>query len=267
MNSTALLGSPRYQLRLKAACCLFLALLSLAAPAQADDSLFRHCLAAGDQAAGAGDVAGALRSYATGEQTCAGNVTNLCILTKAYCNLMREAPAPDVQKTLAATAFKCAQAALQADPRNATAHVCVAVTVAKMFPYVGNQTKVVYSRQIKTECECAIRLDPHQDIAYYLLGRWNYGVANMNFFYKGLVRIIYGGLPAASNAEAIEDLQRAVALNPGRIIHHQELAKVYAALGQKEAARRELEQCVRLKPLDPDDADAQTEAAHELLAP
>ena len=86
----------------------------------------------------------------------------------------------------------------------------------------------------------------------------------MNFLYKGLVRIIYGGLPPASNAEAVKDLQRAVALNPARIIHHLELGKVYAALGQKEAARQQLELCARLKPLDPDDEDAQAEAAHEL---
>ncbi len=63
------------------------------------------------------------------------------------------------------------------------------------------------------------------------------------------------------------DLQRAVALNPARIIHHQELAKVYVALGQKDAARRQLEQCARLKPLDLDDADAQADAAQELSAP
>jgi tetratricopeptide (TPR) repeat protein len=232
--------------------------------AGADDSLFRHCLADGDQSARAGDVTGALRIYLAAEQTSAGNVTNLCVLTKEYCNLMRESSARDLQKTLAETAFKCAQAALRADPQNATAHVCVAVTLAKMFPYVSNQTKVVYSRQIKTECERAIALDPRQDVAYYLLGRWNFGVANMNFLYKGLVRLIYGGLPPASNAEAVKDLQRAVALNPARIIHHRELGRIYAVLGQKDAARQQLELCARLKPLDPDDEEAQAEAVHEL---
>jgi tetratricopeptide (TPR) repeat protein len=177
---------------------------------------------------------------------------------------MREAPAPDLQKALAETAFNCAEAALQADPQNATAHVCVAVTLAKMFPYVSNQTKVVYSRQIKAECERAIALDPRQDVAYYLLARWNFGVANMNWLYKGLVRIIYGGLPEASNTEALKDLQQAIALNPARIIHHEELAKVYLALGQKDAARRQLEECARLKPTDPDDEDARADAAREL---
>ena len=146
-----------------------------------------------------------------------------------------------------------------------TAHLTLAVCYAKNFPYADNQTKVNWSKAIKTECETALALDPKQDVGYYLLGRWNFDVANMNFLIKGVVKLVYGGLPRASNAEAIKNFKAAIALKPERIIHHLELAKVYAATGERILARTELDRCVALKPVDRDDAEAQTTAG-KLLA-
>lgn len=236
-------------------------LLQLAFHAHANDAWFGNLVAQGDLAGKKGDFATAVKLYSAAEQLEIGNATNLCALAKCYCDLMHFADSPSLRKILAQEALACSQTAVKADPHSALAHICVAICYAKNFPYADNQTKVYFSRSIKSESEEAIALDPKQDVAYYLLGRWNYGVANMNLFYRGLVRIIYGGLPAASNAEALKDLKQAVALNPNRVIHHAELAKVYLATGQKELARCELEKCARLKPLDVDDAAAQFEAA------
>ena len=87
----------------------------------------------------------------------------------------------------------------------------------------------------------------------------------MNFLLKGLVKIIYGGLPSASNAEAIKNFKQAIALKPDRIIHHAELGKVYAATGEKKLARAEFEKCAALKPVDRDDDEAQKDAAKRLI--
>jgi len=242
--------------------CLFLTLLAFQVRANEDG--FESLVAKGDLAGKKGDLAAALKAYTAAEKLEAANSTNLCALTKCFCDLMHSTSSPELQQELARAGLQCSEAAVRADPRNATSHICVAICYAKNFPYVDNRTKVFYSRSIKAESERAIELDPGQDVAYYLLGRWNYGVANMNLLYRGLVRIIYGGLPSASNAEAIKDLKRAIALNPRRIIHHEQLAKVYLAIGEKELARHELEKCPGLKPLDEDDAEAQAEAAKEL---
>lgn len=242
--------------------CLCLTLLAF--QTRANEDRFGSLVAQGNLAGKRGDLAAALKAYAAAEKLEAVNSSNLCALTKCYCDLMHSTSSPEVQRELASAALQCSEAAVRADPRNATSHLCVAICYAKNFPYVDNRTKVSYSRSIKAESEQAIELDPGQDVAYYLLGRWNYGVANMNLLYRGLVRIVYGGLPPASNAEAIKDLKHAITLNPRRIIHHEQLAKVYLAIGEKELARAELEKCPRLKPLDEDDAEAQAEAAKEL---
>ncbi len=242
---------------------VFLTLLLPVLPLRADPSL-SDLLAQGDLAGQHGDVSGAMKLYAGASRLAFTNSSDLCRLTKGYCDLMHFTSSPGLQQTLAGLALTNALRAEQADPKNATAHLCVAVGYVKNFPYAANATKVRWSKAIKNECETAIALDPRQDVGYYLLGRWNFGVANMNFLLKGLVDVVYGGLPAASNAAAVRNFQKAIQLAPNRIIHHAELAKVYAAMGEKKLARAELEKCRDLKPVDRDDADAQQAADHLL---
>ena len=82
-----------------------------------------------------------------------------------------------------------------------------------------------------------------------MLGRWNCEVANMNLFLKGYVKIVYGGLPAASNESAIENFKKAIQLAPNRIIHHLQLAHVYHLAGKQQLVAEELKACRELTPL------------------
>jgi tetratricopeptide (TPR) repeat protein len=245
---------------------LGLCLLLLATAAgRAEDLSFTNFVAQGDGAEKRGEVAGALKAYVAADAL-GTNCADLCLLTKRYCDLMHDASSPVIQKSLAETAMACAQRAVTADPKSATAHLCVAVCYAKTFPWCDNEMKVNRSRAMKSECETALALDPKQDVGYYLLGRWYFGTANMGFFARGVVKVIYGGLPKASNDDAINNFKQAIALAPDRIIHHRELAKVYEAIGETKLEVNELEICARLKPVDRDDVDAQGEAALRLTA-
>jgi tetratricopeptide (TPR) repeat protein len=234
--------------------------------APAETLTVTNLLAQGEQAERRGDVADALRAYSAAESLISTDCPALCRLTRLYCDLMHDAPTATQQKDLAGHALATALRAEKADPKSATAHLCVAVCFAKNFPYTSTETKVKWSREIKVECETAIALDPKQDVGYYLLGRWNYGVANMNFLVKGLVKVIYGGLPKASNEEAIRDFRQAISLAPNRIINHFELARVYEVTGEYRLEREELVTCRALKALDRDDADAQRDAIEKLTA-
>jgi tetratricopeptide (TPR) repeat protein len=238
-------------------------LLALAGISRAEDLSFTNLVTQGDVAEKRGEMAAALKAYVAADAL-GTNCADLCLLTKRYCDLMYDASLPDIQQQLAKQALACALRAVQADPKSATAHLCVAVCYAKNFPWCDNETKVKWSRAMKAECELAIGLDPKQDVSYYLLGRWYFGTANMGFFSRSVVKVIYGGLPQASNEDAIKNFKQAIALAPDRIIHHRELAKVYEATGDTKLERIELETCARLKPVDRDDADAQSDAAKRL---
>lgn len=204
-----------------------------------------------------GETEAALKVYLEADKLAPGNAEILCGLAKQYCDAMHLVKDRAHARDCAAKALACALRSAKADPESAKAHVCVAVCLAKNFPYSDNQTKVDYSRQIKTEAEKAIALDPKFDLSYHMLGRWHCEVANMNIFMRAMVKIAYGGLPRASHEMAIQNFKKAIDLSPNRIIHHLQLAKMYHLTGKEKLMTDELKQCGILSPTDPDDRDAQ----------
>jgi hypothetical protein len=80
------------------------------------------------------------------------------------------------------------------------------------------------------------------------------------------VKLVYGGLPKASNQEAIADFKKAAALAPHRIIHHAGLAMAYGAASQKDLEIAELKKCRELMPGGPEDEEARREAVKKLSA-
>ncbi len=233
---------------------------------RAEDFSFTNSLAQAALAETRGDISAALKIFAEAEARESGKVTNLCALSRRYCDLMYLTNSASAKKDLLRRALHCAQLAVSAGPENATAHASLAVCYAQSCAFADIKGELAYSRLFKLEAEKTIALDPGQDIAYYLLGRWNYGVANVGLLSRAFVKIVYGGLPRASNEEAIRNFQKAIELAPERIIHHAGLALVYAATSQREMEIAELEKCRALKPSDRADADAQREAAKRLAA-
>ena len=118
---------------------------------------------------------------------------------------------------------------------------------------------------MKDRTEKAIALDPLQDIAYHMLGRWHFEVADMNRFVKLLMKAFYGGLPKGTYELAAANFKNALELAPGRVIHRVELARTLLKSGDRKAAIEQLKSCLALKPTDKDDIDAQT-TARKMLA-
>jgi Tfp pilus assembly protein PilF len=80
------------------------------------------------------------------------------------------------------------------------------------------------------------------------------------------VKVVYGGLPKASNADAIANFQKAIQLAPDRILHHAGLAMAYAAAGERQLAVAEWTKCRAMKPAGLEDQEAQRDAAKKLDA-
>ncbi|BBM70565.1 tetratricopeptide repeat protein [Rhodothermus marinus] len=157
-----------------------------------------------------------------------------------------------------------ARAAIAADSLNSRAYVAAAIAAGRLALVSGPRDKVERARQIRAYIDRALALDPNDDIAYHLRGRWHYEVATLNFFERTLVRLIYGGLPDASLEEAAADFRRALALRE-RVVHHLELGRTLLRLGDREGAIHELERALALPPSEPDDTTYQEEA-RRLLA-
>jgi tetratricopeptide (TPR) repeat protein len=245
--------------------CLALCLLCLVAGAAgAEVYSFTNALTQATDAEKHLDLRTALNIYGMAESAESANSTNLCLLARRICDLTYLTNSLPAQKNLVDRALACSLQAVKADSYNATAHACVAVCYAKKFAFAGLKEELTDSHLFKLEAEKAIALDPKQDIAYYLLGRWNYGVANVGLFGRACVKVIYGGLPRASNKDAIANFQKAIELVPDRIIYHAGLAAVYETTGQKLLEIAELKKCRDLKPSGREDQEAQREAVQIL---
>lgn len=150
------------------------------------------------------------------------------------------------KKAQAEQALAYAQRAAELAPDDAVNVLSLAVCYGKLAVFSDTRTKIRYSRLVKQEAERAVALDPASDWAHHVLGRWHYEVAALSLGTRFFVRLIYGGLPRASNAEAIRHLERAVEIAPARVPHHLELGFALLAAGRTDDARASFERGLAL---------------------
>lgn len=187
------------------------------------------------------------------DQLSPGNAEILYRLAKQKAQLMLDAKSSAERKQLGTEALDAAQRAVAADPKSAEAHLSLAIVYGRLAQDESARRKVELSRLIRDEAEIAAKLDPREDYAWHVLGRWNYEMANFNAVLKALAQAIYGKFPDASNEKAVEYLEKAVALRPDRVVHQIELGRAYLAIGEKDKARAALEKGLSLPSVAKDD--------------
>ncbi len=206
------------------------------------------------------DTRRALELYYAALQAAPDNAFILQKIARQYSDLVEEPGSPEEKKRRAQTALDYALRAVRLEPDNPVNVLSLAVCHGKMAVYSDTRTKVQYSRLIREEAERALALDPNYAWAHHVLGRWHYEVATLSGPARLFVRMFYGGLPAASTAEAIRHLERAVALEPDVLAHHLELGFAYLAADDPNAARPHFERGLALPPREKHDANAQARA-------
>jgi tetratricopeptide (TPR) repeat protein len=217
---------------------IFLTLI-LGLHALAEDQKVTMLVMQGDLEERQGHPQAAMDNFLAAERIDAKNVGVLLRVSKQYSDQIDEAKSVAVAEKVAQKSIDYAQRALSMDPKNAKAHLSVAVAYGRLSGFVGDKTKLEYSRIVKDETGRSIELDPNDDFAWYVLGRWNAAVASVGGMVKLMANLVYGGMPAASNEEAAKCLKKAVELAPQRLMHHAELARVYKAMGKTGLATKE----------------------------
>ncbi len=140
-------------------------------------------------------------------------------------------------------AERLARRAVATDSTGADGHFAIAAAVGLASLTEGKKERIRRAAIVRDEALRALELDPHHDGAYHILGRWNAEIMRLSGFSRFFARSFLGAgvFKQASWEDAIANLQRAVALDPGRIYHRLELAEVYADRKQWDDARGELE--------------------------
>lgn len=220
-------------------------------------------LARAQSADGALRNADALRLLLQAEQLDPKNAEILSLMAKQYSQLAADAHAKGDKKSehyLSDCALGTAIRAVNANPKSALAHASLAICYARSSLLEGAKKKIEYSKLVRSEALQAVAIEPKQDVALHVLGAWNYNMVQLNPFLKEIVEVIYGDFPDASLQSSASYFEQAAAAAPRRLMHQAALAKTFAAMGDKDKARRALAAAEALTVQEKEDAGILKEA-------
>jgi tetratricopeptide (TPR) repeat protein len=234
---------------------VLIVLLALPMFCQAAQGRLDDLLAQGAERYAHGDLKGAHTAYLEALAAAPGRFAVLHRLARVESMLAEDASGEDARRLVAA-AVEHAREAVKTAPDSAAGHLELAVALGRQALKEGPKTQLSLSREIKSEVDRALALDPGQGRAWHVLALWNRKLASLNFLERTIARTVLGGVPeGASMDNAVADLQKAVELEPEYVNHRLELGRTLMQLKRREEARRELERAVALpgagNPLDP----------------
>ena len=208
-----------------------------------------------------GRLADARAAYRAALDSLPGSYAALCRLAHVESEMGEDARG-DPQRELMAAAVEHARAAVATAPDSAEGHVWLAVALGRQALKEGPRTRLSLSREIKSEVDRGIALDPGIPRAYHVRALWNRKLATLNAVERAVANAVLGGVPKGASMEnAVRDLQKAVTLEPENVNHHLELGRTYSMLKDRAGAIRELEKAIALPPTSgPRDSIYQSEA-------
>lgn len=200
-------------------------------------------------------AADALRYYLPAEKLEPANVALLVRIARQYRHLMSDAGTGAEKIKIGAVALNYGRRAAKLGPNDSDAQISTAITYGRMLPYQSNKEQVAATPLIKAAADRAIALNPRNDVAWHVLGRWHQVLANVGVLKHLLGGMIYGKLPTTTNEAAIECFERAIAINPRRPRHFIELGRTYAQMGKSADARKYIEKGLNMPDMEKDDAE------------
>ena len=82
--------------------------------------------------------------------------------------------------------------AIELDGKAALPHIAACTSMGRLALLSDNKTKVKLAHDAREEAVMALALEPSNDLAHHLMGRWHYEMANLNVVVRTLVRVMYG---------------------------------------------------------------------------
>ena len=158
-----------------------------------------------------------------------------------------------------AAAKKCLEFSRKAaavDPNSSDSRLAVAIALGKNVEFLGNKEKLQASREMKSEADAALRLNPKSDYAYHLIGRWHQEMADIGGATRLLAKVVYGGIPQGSYDEALKAFASARKINPKRLIHQIEYGRTLAMMGRKDEAKKEIQRGLNMPSREADDGES-----------
>ena len=247
---------------LAAAAMLVLGTLPHAAAAQGAAA---H-VALGDREHAAMNAPAALQHYVAAVDAEPNNYEALWKATREAVDVGEFNSSPQERDRLYTLAEQYARRAAAANPGDAEGHFHLARALGRKALTLGKRDRVKYAGEVRKEALEAIRLEPKAAGAQHIMGMWNYNVMQLSGMTRFFAKTFLGGkvFDSANWNDAQKYMEESVANEPNRLVHHLDLARVYAARGDKDRARAQYEATINGAPTEFNDRHYQAEAASEL---
>ena len=179
-----------------------------------------------------------------------------------------EYAAQAVRDSVYPLAEQYARRAVEANPNDAEGHFHLARALGKKALSLGKRDRVKYAGEVRAHALESLKHDPKHSGALHVMGMWNYNVMQLSGMSRFMAKNFLGGkvFGSANWDEAQRYMEQSVAVDPVRLVHHLDLARVYAARGNIAKAREQYELTVRGTRTEYNDRHYQTEATEELKA-
>ncbi len=160
-------------------------------------------------------------------------------------------------------AERYASRAVAANPEGADGWFALANAIGRTSLTLGKKERVQRAAEIREAALRAIELNPRQDGAFHVMGRWNAEIMRLSGLQRFFAKNFLGGavFSEASWDNAVAYMKRAIQLRPEFIYHHYDLALIYIDTKQWSLAREQLQAIPPLPLIDVMDPVWKNEAA------
>lgn len=215
----------------------------------------------GDRDHAAMNAAGALRHYQEAIKLDASSAEALWRASREAIDL-GEFEKEKTRDSLYALGEQFARRAVQADPKSAMAHFSLAKAIGRKALSLGARERVKFAGEVRKEALEALKLDSANAGALHVMGMWHANIMRLSGVSRFVAKNILGGktFDEANWNDAASFLEKAVAIEPDRIVHRLNLAEIYRDKGDKAKARETFQAALQLKPLEYNDKNYQAQA-------
>jgi hypothetical protein len=170
------------------------------------------------------------------------NYDSLCNAAALAVDLGEFNPDRDQRDSLFTVAEQYARAAVAANPNGAQGHFALARALGRRALTLGIRDRARYGVAVREEALAALTIDPRHAGALHVMGVWNQQVMQLSSIQRLIAKTILGAkaFGKASWQQAVQSLEDAVAIEPDRIVHRLDLARVYIARKRNAEARDQL---------------------------
>jgi tetratricopeptide (TPR) repeat protein len=223
-----------------------LALASFASP-QAGAQTANERIAQGDRDYADRQAQAALDQYRLALSIEPKNYEALCKASRTEVDLAEGLDRGLVHDSLQANAQRHAEMAIAVNPHDAGGHFALARALGRKALSVGTMDRIRYAKRIRLEALEALKYDSLNPGALHVMGSWNAEIMRVNGLERAFAKTFLGAevFGTASWDEAQRYMEKAVRIDPDRLVHHLDLGAIYADRGNKVKAREQFEFIIR----------------------